>query len=236
MLARSPSAAYVFNRFVRRNRALSAVAALLVLASAIGLGAYVRQARIEQRRFEDARQLVHTVIFDIQPKMESIAATLPLRQTLIEQTMRYLESVSRDAGDNVDLLLELSNAYQQLARVQGDVTVSSLGRPMDAAARFARADELMTRAVSLAPENPAALKDAALLYSRLAGFENTQSRPDDARRHARQAIALAERNLAARGGSSASSTSGPSGDTTVIQRYGPPTGMSCFFTKPNTSV
>ena len=72
--------------------------------------------------FEDARQLVHTVIFDIQPKMESIAATLPLRQTLIEQTMRYLESVSRDAGDNVDLLLELSNAYQQLARVQGDVT------------------------------------------------------------------------------------------------------------------
>jgi tetratricopeptide (TPR) repeat protein len=200
VLARTPSAAYVFSRFVRRNKALSTVAALLVVATAIGVGTYVRQARIEQRRFEDARQLVHTVIFDIQPKMESIAATLPLRQTLIEQTMRYLESVSKDAGGNVDLLLELSNAYQQLARVQGDVTVSSLGRPMDAAARFARADELMTRAVALAPENPAVLKDAALLYSRLAGFENTQSRPDDAQRHARYAIALAERNLAARGG------------------------------------
>jgi serine/threonine protein kinase len=198
VLARAPSAAYVFSRFVRRNKALSTVAALLVIASAIGIGSYVRQVRIEQRRFEDARTLVHTVIFDIQPKMESIPATLPLRQTLIEETMRYLESVSKDAGDNVELLRELSNAYQQLARVQGDITVSSLGRQVDAAGRFARAEALMERAIALAPRDPAVLKDAARLFSRLAGFENTQSRTEDSIRHATRAIELAERNVEVR--------------------------------------
>jgi tetratricopeptide (TPR) repeat protein len=201
--ARTPSAAYVFSRFVRRNKALTTLAALLVVATAVGLASYVRQTRLEQRRFEDARRLVRTVIFDIQPKMESIAATLPLRQTLIEETMRYLESVSQDAGDNADLLRELANAYLQLARVQGDVTVSSLGRPMDAAARYGRADELMRRAVTVAPGDPAVLKDAALLYSRYAAFENTQSRTESSMRYAREAIDFAERNLAARGGAEA---------------------------------
>jgi hypothetical protein len=127
VLARAPSAAYLLRRFVARNKALS-VAAMLVLAAAVTAAAvYVRQSRIEQRRFEDARRLVHAVVFDIQPRLEGIPATLPLRKTLIEQTLTYLEAVSRDVGNNVVLLRELANSYAQLAVIQGDAMRANLG-------------------------------------------------------------------------------------------------------------
>jgi tetratricopeptide (TPR) repeat protein len=200
VLARTPSAVYVLGRFVQRNKALTAAVALLFVALAAGVGAYAYQARIERRRFDDARTLVHTVIFDIQPKMENIAGTLPLRQTLIESTMRYLEAVSADAGTNVDLLLELSNAYQQLARVRGDITTSTMGDAASATERFRKSEALMARAVAAAPTNPAVLKDAAVLHGRLGGFENTQGRSDEAFRHARLAVEFAERNVAGRPG------------------------------------
>ncbi len=200
VLARRPSPPYVFGRFVRRNTGLSTMAALLLVAIGVGTAASVVQARTAKRRFDDARQLIHSVIFDLQPRLEAIPATLPIRQALIEQTMRYLESVSREAGGNVELLVELSNAYQQLARVQGDVTTSSLGHQVDAADRYGKADALMARATAAAPRDPDVLKAAALLYARLAGFDNTQGRSDAAFLHARQALAFAERNQAARPG------------------------------------
>lgn len=191
---------YVLTRFVRRNKALSATAAALVVSLVAGAVAVTRQARIAERRFEDARQLIHTTIFDIQPRMEAIPATLELRKTLIEQTMKYLEAVSAEAGGNVPLLQELSNAYQQLARVQGDITTSNLGNAAAAGERFQKARALLDTALGLEPENAALLRDATLLHSRMSAFENGQGRPDAALATARAAVAFAERNVAARPG------------------------------------
>jgi eukaryotic-like serine/threonine-protein kinase len=198
VLAVPPRAGYVFARFVQRNRALTITATALVALLAAGAFVYVRQARIERRRLADATQLVHAVIFEIQPKLEGMANALPIRQTLIQETMRYLESASRDAGRDVSLLHELSNAYRELARLQGDLTTSSLGALAPAAERFRRADVLMQRALALRPDDPPLLKDAAVLYSRIAAFENTQSRGDDALHHARMAMGYAERNVKGR--------------------------------------
>lgn len=191
---------YVLARFVRRNKALSATAAALVISLVAGAVAVTRQARIAERRFEDARQLIHTTIFDIQPKLESIPGTLELRRTLIEQTMRYLEAVSADAGENVPLLQELSSAYAQLARVEGDISTSTLGNVPAAAERFQRAKALIDTALDIEPSNPELLRDATLLHSRMATFENSQGRPEAALVTARAAVGYAERNVAARRG------------------------------------
>ena len=198
VIAVPPRAAYVAARFIQRNKALTATAAALLVLLIAGAAVYVRQARLERRRFEDASRLVHSVVFDIQPKLEGVAAALPLRKTLIEETMRYLESVSRDAGNDVGLLHELSNAYRELARVQGDLTTSSLGAQAPAVERFARADALMQRALTSAPNDPGLLKDAALLYSRLASFESTQGHADIAFTRAKRAVEYAEQNVQAR--------------------------------------
>jgi tetratricopeptide (TPR) repeat protein len=200
VMAVAPRPWYVAVRFVRRNQALSGTAAALILSLVAGIVAVERQARIADRRFEDARQLIHTTIFDIQPKLEAIPGTLPLRTTLIEETMKYLEAVSRDAGGNVALLRELSNAFQQLARVQGDISTSTLGNQDAAADRYGKAQALLDAALAIEPRNPDLLKDAALLLGRMAGFENARGASDASLAHAVSAVSYAERNLGARPG------------------------------------
>jgi non-specific serine/threonine protein kinase/serine/threonine-protein kinase len=150
VLAIPPRTTYVLRRFAARNKALTGAALALLVALFAGSAYYVRQSRIEQRRFEDARRLVHAVVFDIQPRLESIPATLPLRKTLIEQTLAYLEAVSQDVGNNVSLLRELANSYVQLGVIQGDALASNLGDRQAAARDFTQATALMDRALALA--------------------------------------------------------------------------------------
>jgi non-specific serine/threonine protein kinase/serine/threonine-protein kinase len=165
-----PRFGYLFGRFVRRNKLLTATAAALVIAVGAGAGVYVRQARIEQRRFEDARKLVRTVVFDIQPRMEAIPATLELRRTLVGETMRYLQSVARDAGRNGPLLRDIANSWAELGRVLGDGLASNLGDRQAAAQAFDHAERFMQRALAEAPSDPELLLDASSLYDRSSSF------------------------------------------------------------------
>jgi non-specific serine/threonine protein kinase/serine/threonine-protein kinase len=192
-----PGPWYFTQRFVRRNTLLSATAAALLVSVVGGAIAVSRQAAVAERRFEDARQLVHSVVFDIQPRMESIPATLPLRQTLIEQTVQYLEAVSRDVGNNVSLLQELANAYAQLGRIQGDAEAANLGDRKAAAGWYAQAQGLMDRALALEPGNPALLADAAILQAQRADFSLQNESQPVAAGYAEAAVALAERAVAA---------------------------------------
>jgi eukaryotic-like serine/threonine-protein kinase len=191
-----PRAWYFARRFVRRNKLLTATAVALLASVIVGGLVVTSQARTAERRFEDARRLVHAVVFDIQPRMESIPATLPLRKTLIEQTLTYLESVSRDAGNNVPLLRELANSYVQLGVVQGDALASHLGDRQAAARHFEQAASLMDRARALAPDDAALLADASVLDARRSDFALQNETREVAVRYATSATAHAERSLA----------------------------------------
>jgi tetratricopeptide (TPR) repeat protein len=190
-----PRPGYLIRRFVARNRVLTAAVGMVAIASVSAATIYVRQSRIEQRRFEDARRLVHTVVFDIQPQLESVPATLPLRKTLIEQTLVYLEAVSRDVGNNVSLLRELANSYAQLAVIQGDAIAANLGDRRAAAVQLEQADALMDRALALAPQDAGVLIDASALNRRRSDFALQSENRSDAQRFAASAVALAEQGL-----------------------------------------
>ncbi len=191
-----PGPWYVFSRFARRNKALTATAAALLVSIVAGGVVVTRQARVAERRFEDARQLVHAVVFDIQPRLESIPATLPLRKTLIDETLRYLEAVSRDAGTNVPLLRELANSYAQLGSIQGDALAANLGDRPAAARDFEQAEQLMSRALALAPADAGLLSDAAELRRRRSDFALQNDDRDAAVRLAESAVMLAEQSVA----------------------------------------
>jgi tetratricopeptide (TPR) repeat protein len=191
-----PRAWYYAARFVRRNRLLSGTALALLVSVIAGVIAVTRQARMAERRFEDARRLVHSVVFDIQPRLETIPATLPLRKTLIEETLRYLEAVSRDAGNNVPLLRELSNSYMQLGILQGDATASHLGDREAAARHFERAAALMDRALARAPNDAGLLADASTLNVRRSDFAWQNDAREIAKGFATTATTLAETSVA----------------------------------------
>jgi len=202
VLAVAPSRWYVLKRYVLRNRIPVVAAATVAIVASAAFANYVRQARLEQQRFEDARRLVRTVIFDIQPRMRDLPTAAPLRKTLIEETLRYLESVSRNAADDPRLLGELARAYVELGRVLSDAGSTHLGDPKTAAQHYRRAKILIDQALAASPSDGAVLADAAKVYTRLSYFTGSfdAQRSRDHVLHARKAVEFATRRKTANPG------------------------------------
>src|SRR5262245_45542230 len=148
--ARPLGRAYRAAKFVRRHRVgmAAATAAAISLLAGFGVAMWqARQARAEravtQRRFDEARRLIRTVVFDVQPKLGAVSGTTPLRKTLIESTLLYLEALAGDAGDNPALLRELAGSYVELARIQGDMSTANVGEPRAARDSLRKAEDLV---------------------------------------------------------------------------------------------
>ena len=196
--ARADTIGYRAGKFVLRHRTAVA-AALLVSASLLGgIVTTTRQARLAQRRFDEARRLIRTVIFDIQPKMGAISGTTALRKDLIESTLQYLEALTRDAGDNPALLRELTASYVQLARVQGVAGEANVGDAQAARRTLGEAQKLVERLLKLDPNGPESLHEAASLERFLALSFLYEAAYAPAQQHARRAVELAERLVAIR--------------------------------------
>jgi eukaryotic-like serine/threonine-protein kinase len=196
--ARADTIRYRTGKFVRRHRTAVA-AAVLVSASLVGgIVTTTRQARLAERRFDEARRLIRTVIFDIQPKMGAVAGTTALRKDLIESTLHYLEALTRDAGDNPALLRELASSYVQLARVQGFQGESNVGDTEAARRTLGEAEKLVERLLKLDPDGPDSLHEAVVVERNVALSFLYQGAYGPAQQHARRAIELAERQVAIR--------------------------------------
>ncbi len=191
--ARADTIGYRAGKFARRHRTAVA-AAILVSASLVGgIVTTTRQARLAQRRFAEARRLIHTVIFDIQPKMGAVPGTTALRKDLIESTLKYLEDLARDAGDNPALLRELASSYVQLARVQGLQGEANVGDVQAARRTLGEAQKLVERLLTLDPRGPESLHEAVLVARALALSFLDEGAYPLSQQHARRAVELAER-------------------------------------------
>jgi non-specific serine/threonine protein kinase/serine/threonine-protein kinase len=191
--ARADTIGYRAGKFVRRHRGAVAAAFLVTATLLGGIVTTTRQARLVKRRFDEARRLIHTVIFDIQPKMGAVPGTTPLRKDLIESTLHYLEALARDAGDNPALLRELSASYVQLARVQGLQGEANVGDVQAARRTLREAEKLVERLLTLDPSGPESLHEAVLVERALALSFLHEGAYAPAQQHARRAVELAER-------------------------------------------
>jgi eukaryotic-like serine/threonine-protein kinase len=191
--ARADTVGYRTGKFVRRHRT-AVTASLLVAASLIaGIVTTTWQARLAQRRFDEARRLIRSVIFDIQPKLGAVPGTTQLRKDLIESTLEYLVALGRDAGDDPRLLRELSASYVQLARVQGIQGNANVGDSQAARRTLGEAETLVARLLKIDPDDPESLHEAAVLERYLALSFLYEAAYPTAQEHARRAVDLAER-------------------------------------------
>jgi len=173
------------------------------VAVLVGLVAFSWQARraeqqraIAQRRFDESRRLIHTVIHDIQPKLAALNGSVTLRKWLIEETLVYLEALSKDAADNPALTRELIDSYVELASVAGDPGVSNTGDQQRAGEILGKADRLADALYRSGATDFASIQ--TLLH-----FDNAQARhimfygsAQAAEKYAQRAVTAAERLVA----------------------------------------
>jgi non-specific serine/threonine protein kinase/serine/threonine-protein kinase len=204
--AHKGSLSYRASKFVERNKIAVGAAALIVMTLTGGIIATTVEARRANRRFNEARQLAHTILFDYHDEIAALPGSTKVRERMVKDALEYLDKLSKDAGNDVSLLREVAAAYGKVASVQGGAAVSNrgaylsasnLGDTQGALASMQKSLAMTERALALDPRNKEIQQDLGDCYGGLATLYSTAGPPDKTVESIRKALPIYEQLLAA---------------------------------------
>ena len=132
--ARPDTIQYRALKFVARHKTGVSGAVLVVLTLLAGLATTLWQAHLArtervraEQRFNDVRALANSLLFEIDDAIRELPGSTPTRRLLVDRALRYLDSLSAEAGNTPALLRELASAYERVGEVQGHYPTDNLG-------------------------------------------------------------------------------------------------------------
>jgi eukaryotic-like serine/threonine-protein kinase len=172
-----PTQTYRVRKFVRRHRTSVAVAALLGVSMLAGIATTswqavrARQARqvaleqkaIAERRFADVRALSGTFIFDIDDAIVYAGPT-KAREKLVQIAQRYLNDLSKEAGDDGALMTDVMNGYLKVGNVQFYPGSPHLGDPTGANESYGKALQIALSRSATRPSDSAVLAQVGVAH------------------------------------------------------------------------
>lgn len=161
--ARAPTPMYLARKFVGRHPLGSLLAAAAVFAIAASLALALREGARAEHRFAEARTLANRALFDYSDALAEVAGTLPMRRRMVDDALRYLDSLRTSAGNDATLWADLARGYLQVGDLQGHPWQSNLG---DFAAAARSYDQAATALVTWRKQAPDAA-DLALVAARI---------------------------------------------------------------------
>jgi len=167
VVAREPSAVYMLRRLASRNKAVVAIAcaSMVLILTAFGVAlwqrheAVIARARAEER-FKEVRQLAKSLIFKIHDAVEPLAGSTPVRHTIVNEGLAYLQLLERDSAGDPTLQRELADGYRQIGNILGSPGTPNLGDRPGALKQFEKAHAL---AYPLAIRPTASFEDIRIL-------------------------------------------------------------------------
>ena len=201
VLARAPSAGYLLKRLASRNRSLVVVSALALAGILTTTGVALwqwRLARREQARaeagFRDTRQLANALIFKIHDAVAPLAGSTPVRRTIVDEALSYLERLEREAGSEDETLrVELAAAYRQIAAILGDPQTANLGDRDGAVRQYERARAILTPLVTADDAPYETVREFTRVSAPLGTIYGLRGDSGQARAIAKAAVAASER-------------------------------------------
>ena len=215
VIARKDTVGYRTAKFVRRNKIGVAAAAVVfvtlvggIIATAWQAKRATREARLAaeqrdraERRFEDVRHLSNALLFEIAPKIEQLEGATEARQSLLTQSLKYLDSLAHEPGKDRALQSELAAAYEKIGDLQGNPTNPNLMVLTDALASYEKANAMRRKVLG---ENPNDAEQRRLLannYRVLGDLHWQTNEPDESLKNSQGALRLYTRLLAEQPGS-----------------------------------
>lgn len=96
--ARKDNVGYRAAKFIKRHKVGVAAATLMMSILIAGVITTTIEARGANRRFNDVRQLAHSVLFDYHDAIAALPGSTAVRQRLVNDALRYLDNLSKEAG------------------------------------------------------------------------------------------------------------------------------------------
>jgi len=160
VLARSNTAGYRAAKFFQRNKIIVSATSFVVLALVAGLTIALWQAKIArlerdraERRFSDVRELSNALLFKITPKIERLEGSLEAREVLVNESLRYLDSLANESQDDLTLQSELASAYEKIGDLQGAPRQPNLSDFSGAAASYEKAQAIRRKLLEINPND-----------------------------------------------------------------------------------
>ena len=150
--ARAGNSWYRARKFLRRYWVPVAAASFAVGGLAVGLGVANHERAIAQRRFQDVRQLSNK-LFDISFEVSQLPGSTKARQLIVNTSLEYLRRLRADVQGDSELVLEVGDAYRQVAEVEGVSTGPNLGQADKAGRDLKIAEDLIRPVVVRQPGN-----------------------------------------------------------------------------------
>ncbi|MBC8164894.1 MAG: serine/threonine protein kinase, partial [Bryobacteraceae bacterium] len=193
ILARKDTASYRATKFLDRHRwgviAGGVFATLLILMSLVA----IHKASQLAHRIEEDHRLATSFIVDIHDSIARLPGSTPAREAILRHSLRYLNGLSGDAGDDPAFRRSLALAYEKFAELQIGVSSGGLGRSAEALETCRKATAIREHVASLHAADLTAQFDLANNYL-LAGFISGRAASADQRRNYDQkALAIVER-------------------------------------------
>jgi serine/threonine protein kinase len=187
---------YLSQKFILRNKLVTAISAALFVSLISGVVLFAwkssqesRERALAEKRFDDVRKLAHKSLFEYYDVAEQLPNSLPLRELLVNDGINYLDSLRRDAGDNLDLLQEIATGYERLGSLNGRTWAANRGRPEIARENFDKAIITRERIYAMDSRNFANATALASTLQEMADLEIGHGTTD-------KAITLATRGIA----------------------------------------
>jgi non-specific serine/threonine protein kinase/serine/threonine-protein kinase len=182
VIARKGTWSYRTSKFVRRHRVAVAAATLAFMTLVTSIIVTAREARIAEAnrrraevRFNDVRKLANSLIYDVHDSIQNIPGATDARKLILDRSLEYLDSLSKESGNDPGLLRELATAYGRIGMLQGKPDAGNLGETNAAPASLRKSLELRK---SLALSNPLNRADQIELAVTYLDFSDFQGTPD----------------------------------------------------------
>ena len=144
--ARPDTTSYRVRKFAQRHKSAAVAAGLFVAALIAGIittswqahRADVERLRAE-RHLNDVRELTSVYLADVYDAVAYLPGGTKARKLLVENSIKYLAGLEREAQDSPQLQRDLAVAYDRLGDVQGDYIGANLGDTQGALDSYRRA-------------------------------------------------------------------------------------------------
>lgn len=173
--AHPQSFGYRARKFIKRNRLAVSIAAasLFLILAAAGIAVWQafsaqRQQKIAEQNFNQVRKIANSLILDYHDEIAKLDGSTKLREKLVADALEYLDAISAEETENVELLKEMAIAYRKIGAVQGMPYAANLGKPEEAVKNYEKSIALLEKAIEIAPENLSLKDEIVKSYNEIA--------------------------------------------------------------------
>jgi serine/threonine protein kinase/tetratricopeptide (TPR) repeat protein len=201
--ARKDTVSYRAGKFIRRNKIGTAAAVIVLLTLSGAIIGISWEARRANRRFNDVRQLAHSIVFDYHDAIANLPGSTTVRERLVRDSLKYLDNLAGEGGGDTSFQLEIASAYLKIGDVQGQPYAPNLGDTEGALVSYRRAQTILVALSNARPGNKDVQRQLARTRQKIAQIHMRKAEWEEALQSQQQAVQIIEKLLATDPGNSA---------------------------------